>query len=67
MSVLLRARIASFMTGVAVTSVFAIYQLKKDLDESQEIVVKQVLYWVFLLKGSKLAYCTRLISMSIDV
>lgn len=43
MSVLLRARIASFMSGVAVTSVFAIYQLKKDLDESQEIVVKQVL------------------------
>ena len=39
---LFRARLASFMTGVAVTSVFAIYQLKKDLVESQELVVKQV-------------------------
>lgn len=42
MSVLLRARLASFMTGVAVTSVYSIYQLKRDLQESHDLVAKQV-------------------------
>lgn len=42
MSVLFRARVASFMTGVAVTSVHAIYQLKKELVQSQDVLINQV-------------------------
>lgn len=30
------------MTGVAVTSVYSIYQLKRDLQESHDLVAKQV-------------------------
>jgi hypothetical protein len=42
MSVLLRTRVASFLSGVAVTGVFAVYELRRDLAEGQALLVKQV-------------------------
>jgi len=42
MSVLFRARIASFLSGVAVTSVYAIYQLRKDLTDSHDFLAERV-------------------------
>ena len=42
MSVLFRARLASFMSGVAVSGGFAFFQLKKDIVDSHELLVKQV-------------------------
>ena len=43
MSVLLRARISSFLSGVAITGVFAVYQLRKELVESQALLVQQAI------------------------
>ena len=42
MSVLLRTRVASFLSGVAVTGVYAVYELRKDLVEGHQLLVKQV-------------------------
>ena len=44
MSLLFRTRVASFFAGVAVTSVYAIYQLKRDLQESQDTLINQVCF-----------------------
>jgi len=42
MSVLFRARVSSFLAGVAVMGVHATYQLKMHLVESQDLLVKEV-------------------------
>jgi hypothetical protein len=42
MSVLLRTRVASFLSGVAVTGAYAVYELRKDLVEGHQLLVKQV-------------------------
>ena len=42
MSVLFRARVASFLSGVAVAGVFGVVQLRKDLEESKDALISQV-------------------------
>jgi len=42
MSVLLRARISSFLAGIGLTTAVCMYQLKNDIDHSQKIVLKAV-------------------------
>lgn len=42
MSVLLRARVASFLCGVAVAGVFGVYNLKHDLKSSHDLLADQV-------------------------
>eukprot|EP00890_Picochlorum_soloecismus_P005337 jgi/Picsp_1/5804/NSC_03163-R1_---NA--- len=42
MSVLVRARISSFLAGVGVTTAVCMFQLKNDIDHSQKIVLKAV-------------------------
>ncbi len=42
MSVLFRARLSSFLAGVAVMGAYSTYQLKMHLVESQDILVKEV-------------------------
>lgn len=41
MSLLLRARVSAFMTGLAVAGVFAVYQLRKDVTESHKHLLDQ--------------------------
>jgi hypothetical protein len=42
MSVLFRARVSSFLAGAAVMGAHAIYQLKKELVESRDLLVREV-------------------------
>lgn len=42
MSALLRARLSSFLAGVAVAGVVGVYQLRVDLQESQKALAEQV-------------------------
>jgi hypothetical protein len=42
MSLLFRARLSSFLAGVALAGVAGVYQLRADVSEGQENVVKQV-------------------------
>lgn len=42
MSVLFRARLSSFLSGVAVAGVFGVLQLRKDLQEANESLIEQV-------------------------
>lgn len=41
MSLLLRARIASFLAGVAVTGVYGVYLLREDVRESHRVLREQ--------------------------
>lgn len=41
MSLLLRARVSSFLAGVAVAGVFGVYQLRRDVVESHDAILTQ--------------------------
>jgi len=43
MSVLLRARVSSFLAGVAVTGIYGTYQLRKDVTISHQLLADQIL------------------------
>lgn len=42
MSALLRARVSSFLAGVALTGVFGVYQLRGDVAEAHKLLMEQV-------------------------
>ncbi|KAI3423968.1 hypothetical protein D9Q98_009802 [Chlorella vulgaris] len=41
MSALLRARVSSFLAGVALTGVFGVYQLRGDVAEAHKLLMEQ--------------------------
>lgn len=42
MSVLFRARLSSFLSGVGLASAVCMFQLKRDIDESYSLVLEAV-------------------------
>jgi hypothetical protein len=42
MSVLMRARVASFLSGAAVAGAFFMFQLRRDVQDAQHALVEQI-------------------------
>ncbi|KAL6785445.1 hypothetical protein ACKKBG_A00280 [Auxenochlorella protothecoides x Auxenochlorella symbiontica] len=51
MSALTRARISSFLAGVAVAGAFGVFQLRHDLEESRAVLSQQVKEYAAQLEG----------------